>query len=365
MKKNLLLFISSVMTTCAWAQTALPYNTGFDNAQGTAGWQKFRKGYASPMDWNIGGCFAAPTAPNCMGHDYPVGGAPTKVVDWYVSPPFNLSGGGMVNSVDIKVFAMTGSADANDHFGMYLLTGSADPATATVTMIVDLTSHASSTAVWKTMTNYPIAATPGTSYIAFKYTAKDNWFVPSVDELKISGTGTSVCNNPTAIQLSSITSKGAKLTWSTVSGASGYEYVVNTTQTPPTGAGTATTNLSETVNGLASGTKYYAHARAVCGSNKSSWTTSSFYSAFPTSVSGVQSNIDIKLYPNPVKDVLRITGLDAGMNICVFDITGRLLLQHASDSITEDVDLASLQPGIFLLQVSNEKFSYKTRMVKE
>jgi hypothetical protein len=356
----------SLLASGAFAQTALPYQSGFDNPSQTAGWQKFRKGFISLSEWTFGTCFGAPSAPNCVSHDYPVGGATSKVVDWYVSPPFNFSGGGKVDSLAIKVFAMIGTPDADDHFGIYLLNGSADPALATVTQLADLTSHASSAGTWSTVGSYTIPPTPGTSYIAFKYTAQNNWFVPSLDNLKLSGTGgPTPCATPSNILFSNITSTGAKITWSNVTGASGYEYAVNTSATPPAAAGTPSTNLSETVNGLSSGTKYYAHTRAKCGTSFSAWKSLSFYTAFPASISDHRGEVNIHFYPNPVTDVLKITGLTPGMAVQLYDITGRLLLQQQAAAATIGIPTSGLPAGILVINITGEEFTYKARIVKQ
>lgn len=84
------------------------------------------------------------------------------------------------------------------------------------------------------------------------------------------------CTTPTGLAASGITGTGANLSWNTVSGAAGYEYAVNTSATPPTGAGTATTATTYSPPSLTPGTTYYLHVRTNCGSNFSNWATYSF-----------------------------------------------------------------------------------------
>ncbi|MFZ4059182.1 MAG: hypothetical protein ACOYKE_13655, partial [Ferruginibacter sp.] len=67
-----------------------------------------------------------------------------------------------------------------------------------------------------------------------------------------------------------VTSSTATVGWTAVSGATAYEYAVNTSATPPA-SGTNTTSTSVPVTGLASATQHYLHVRTVCGAAFSSW----------------------------------------------------------------------------------------------
>ena len=95
--------------------------------------------------------------------------------------------------------------------------------------------------------------------------------------LTITGTVTPVCNAPTGLLASNVTASTADLSWNTVSGSSGYQYVVDQTLANPAGAGTATTGTTFNPTTLNPSTTYYLHVRNNCGgSNFSSWSTISF-----------------------------------------------------------------------------------------
>ena len=86
-------------------------------------------------------------------------------------------------------------------------------------------------------------------------------------------TGVPVCNTPTVTAATSITSTSAIINWTAASPApsNGYQYVVSTSNTTPTGAGTAGTS-GLTVNSLSPSTTYYVFVRSNCGSgNFSPW----------------------------------------------------------------------------------------------
>ena len=95
--------------------------------------------------------------------------------------------------------------------------------------------------------------------------------------LTITGVVTPVCDAPTGLSASALTSSSADLSWGAVSGSSGYQYVVDQTAANPAGAGTATTGTTYNATTLNPSTTYYLHVRNHCGgSNFSSWATIPF-----------------------------------------------------------------------------------------
>jgi hypothetical protein len=74
------------------------------------------------------------------------------------------------------------------------------------------------------------------------------------------------CPSPTALTATNIVTTGATLSWGTVGEASsGYQYVISTSNTAPSGAGTVHATTSVTVNNLTANTTYYLFVRANCG----------------------------------------------------------------------------------------------------
>jgi hypothetical protein len=71
------------------------------------------------------------------------------------------------------------------------------------------------------------------------------------------------------------TATTASLSWGSVSGASGYEWAVTTSATPPA-SGTAVAGTSANATGLTDNTVYYLHVRANCGGPFSGWSTLQF-----------------------------------------------------------------------------------------
>jgi|GEM_PF-815210 hypothetical protein len=275
-KLSLLLSIYALACGAAFGQTLYPYKTGFDTPAEQAGWAEYRTGHTHIGHWATGACTGsgAPSTPNCVSHDYPVGGAPTQVIDWYVSPKFDFTNGGRLDTVTARIYSMMGSTGPDDHFGIYLLKGNPDPSKATVSLITDLTGNVSSLGAWDTYGPYTIPATAGDCYIAFKYTATANWFTINFDDVKIS------------------------------------------------------------------------------------------HSAAPAGVTTFAGS-GINIYPNPVQDVLQLTGLAVGMTIHLTDLSGRTLIQHTATAQNATINTALLPAGLFMVTIADNEHKYTTKLLKQ
>jgi bacillolysin len=88
------------------------------------------------------------------------------------------------------------------------------------------------------------------------------------------GSGTS-CSAPTGLTTSNVTSSGATLSWTAVSGATSYnlQYKASTASTYTT---VSTTSASYNLTGLAAGTTYNYQVATVCSSGTSAYTASTF-----------------------------------------------------------------------------------------
>jgi hypothetical protein len=192
MKKTLLILAFLLLTMHSYSQMSLPYYCGFDDAAQQAGWMEFRLGETSTFNWVNNG--AGYSLPNSLHHDLPLGSSDTTI-DWYVSPALDFTGGGVIDSIMVKIYSITGSATAADELGIYLLSGSNDPGMATsITKVADLTNMTSSSGLWADTGNFMIPATANNSYIGIKYRSIDNWFVVDLDNITINGLSTGIKN---------------------------------------------------------------------------------------------------------------------------------------------------------------------------
>ncbi|GAA4462614.1 T9SS type A sorting domain-containing protein [Nemorincola caseinilytica] len=89
------------------------------------------------------------------------------------------------------------------------------------------------------------------------------------------------CPPVTGLSVSAITSGSATLTWTAATGATGYEFAVTTSSTPPA-SGTYTATTTANATGLSPSTTYYAHVRTQCGTPYSTWVTSASFTTLPS-----------------------------------------------------------------------------------
>ncbi len=436
----------------AVGQTPTPYYTGFDNSAQQAGWQKFRQGTLHIYQWETGPATGPYSPPYCAWHNYPTGGVGVPVVDWFVSPMFNFTGGGQIDSIKVNVHSPSAVATLNDSFKIYLLTGSPNPAQATgISLLADFTSLVSISQNYKDTFHIPIPPTGGNCYIGFKYsgTGQSNFFTCRFDNLKISsgtgcapptnvtatptasavnitwtapagvpgynyvldsqpndpavqgnsttGTGFSTmglshsttyyfhlrsacggnfnsgwintpfttltpgtpCAQPAGIEVNNISDTGAKLSWQAVGGSKGYEYMVTEDPMFPTNSGYTANVLYAEAGGLKPGTVYYAYLRTRCEGTSgfifSPWIGKQFFTQFPASVH-TATGAEIRLYPNPVKDMLVLEGAAGKGTITIHSISGQVIETITANQSTVHIDMSTYPKGVFIVQyVSGEK----------
>lgn len=90
-------------------------------------------------------------------------------------------------------------------------------------------------------------------------------------------TAAAACTPPAGLAANNLTPGTADLSWNTVSGASGYEYVIDQTSANPAGAGTPINTTTYSASSLNASSAYYLHVRTHCGGTTySSWATLPF-----------------------------------------------------------------------------------------
>jgi hypothetical protein len=161
------------------------------------------------------------------------------------------------------------------------------------------------------------------------------------------------CTAPTAITITGTTPNSVSFGWPAATGATGYEYQVTTTATPPA-AGTFITGTSITNSGLNPGTTYFAHVRTKCNSTYSTWISK----AFPTNTTGIDNvntnDVLFTVSPNPGSGLLQVvtSGSTPG-NLTITDVSGRVLQRVILNSKETTVDVTSLSNGVYFIQYNN------------
>lgn len=172
------------------AQVTLPYATGFDDATQKNGWTEYKKAATQYSHWSYAGANAH-SAPNCVGHDYSPSTGITLTDNWFVSPGFNISNGGKLDSVWYAFSGFSMPADG-DTIALYLLNGSQDPAAATsTTLLYDFRGIEYQTdSKYRVKANTILPPASGMSYLAIRYRNTDcssKWLTTYFDNINISG----------------------------------------------------------------------------------------------------------------------------------------------------------------------------------
>lgn len=190
MKKTILFLVPFILFLNYSQLKAQNYSTGFDTPAEQAGWIEFRTGSTEPFYHWIVSTFGGLSAPNSILHNYPVGGS-IATDDWFVSPAFDFTNGGKIDSV-WHSFAGFGLPQIADTVAIYLLNGSNDPGLALSKTMLHEYRDTNYTAdnTWTLDTNILIPAQTGQSYIAFRYKTVVNWLDVKFDDLSITINGT-------------------------------------------------------------------------------------------------------------------------------------------------------------------------------
>jgi hypothetical protein len=81
---------------------------------------------------------------------------------------------------------------------------------------------------------------------------------------------------------------------------------------------------------------------------------------------GIDDNItfDVSVYPNPVNDVLNVSGAEKA-NIKLTDLTGKTLYNGTGNGTVQQIDISGLSKGIYFVTISNDKKSITKKIVKK
>lgn len=150
--------------------------------------------------------------------------------------------------------------------------------------------------------------------------------------------------------------KGARAQWTKINSAMQYEYALTTSAANPL-SGVFTIDTFHVMNELGEGSNQYFHVRTICGNGSvSAWSTVLF------SMQG------LSVYPNPVKDLLKIqlNGIiNSSSEISIADATGRVVTRVKLNNSTAVINMRGWAPGIYLVRYDDGKNSYTERIVKQ
>jgi len=71
---------------------------------------------------------------------------------------------------------------------------------------------------------------------------------------------------------------------------------------------------------------------------------------------------EVSVFPNPVSDILNINGADLISNYAIYNVVGQLV--ENGNMISDQLEVASLNDGVYILELSNETGSRTIKFVK-
>ena len=167
------------------------------------------------------------------------------------------------------------------------------------------------------------------------------------------------CNAAIGLTAASITDSSAVLSWTTVAGATGYQYVIDNSASAPTGSGTATTDTVYIDTSLVCNTTYYLHVHTDCSTDSSVWSTITFTTDTCSNV-GVRNvqvnNFAVEAYPNPAKDVVNVEikgNVSGTPAVQLTDVTGKVIQVITLSANKAQIDMSTVTPGIYFLNYSD------------
>lgn len=87
-----------------------------------------------------------------------------------------------------------------------------------------------------------------------------------------------------------------------------------------------------------------------------------FYKEATASINDIEINVNV--YPNPVKDVLNVISAESIDVVRIFDLTGRVVKQATPNKANFDLDVADLSNGVYLVKLNAGNKEVTTKLIK-
>lgn len=216
---------------------------------------------------------------------------------WFYTQGLNLTAG-----TSYRITFKYGNNSTTYTESMNVSYGTSPNATDMTNLIVDYPAITGAVSSVSSSDFTPV--TTGVYYIGFHSYSIANQFYLYVDDISV--TVTPLCNEPTTLVTSNITSSGAQIDWTapSVGSPATYEMYYSTDRTKPADTATATINgitgTTYTLSGLLSSTAYYVWVRSNCGTGggKSIWSAVDSFVTACIAVPSLMENFDSVITPS-------------------------------------------------------------------
>ncbi len=185
MRNYLLNFSSLFLVFVVHYAAAQTYRTSWDNAAQRTGWSQYQLGIDSNSTWAY--TPVAVLTGEVLIHSAPPSSNMNVTDNWIVSPAFNFSAGGSIDSLIVNLSGVE-VPNANDRLGIYLVQGSQDPTVSGSWQLLkqfDSTEYMLNGGTYQNIDSIMIPPTSGTSYLAFRYKTINSQFDALFDALQV------------------------------------------------------------------------------------------------------------------------------------------------------------------------------------
>ncbi len=178
----------------------------------------------------------------------------------------------------------------------------------------------------------------------------------------------SQCNAPTQLFTDPESATVVNIAWveATPTPSNGYVYCYSTVNDPFSAnaiTGT-TTDTFAILNNLSPNTTYYFWVKSICGNTQTDWASGGSFTTQMLSA-GSFTIKNLKLYPNPVKDVLNLSLDKEITTVSVNNLLGQEVFTKTVNSNETSIDIADLAAGTYLVKVTSNNEVKTVKIVKE
>ena len=89
------------------------------------------------------------------------------------------------------------------------------------------------------------------------------------------------------------------------------------------------------------------------------------YASLFTDHKAANPEIRLNIYPNPVIDIVRITGLEGNYSIKMLDVLGQVVASAKGSSDEQVFDLSKKPTGIYLVKIESQGKSITRKLIKK
>ncbi len=180
---------------------------------------------------------------------------------------------------------------------------------------------------------------------------------------------TTACNEPTQLFTDPESATVVNIAWTAPIPApsNGYIYTYSTVNDPfsPNAITGTTTETFAVLNNLTPNSTYYFWVQSNCGANRSDRASGGSFTT-QTLSAGSFSKKNVKIYPNPVNDILNLSFDNEITTVTIYNLVGQEVITKAVNSNETSIEVAGLAAGTYLVKLTTpEGITIDKKMIKQ